>query len=116
MKLKRSSGVLCHITSFPGPCGTGTLGRDAFDFIDLMAHGGFSYLQILPVGPVSPSMGWSPYSSVSAFAGNELFINTESMAAERWMLARGWRRCVTKAASARSARSQAMGITTKMAI
>ena len=84
MKLKRSSGVLCHITSFPGPCGTGTLGRDAFDFIDLMAHGGFSYLQILPVGPVSPSMGWSPYSSVSAFAGNELFINTESMAAERW--------------------------------
>ena len=84
MKLRRSAGILCHITSLPGRYGTGTLGQEAYDFIDLIAAGGFSYLQILPVGPVSPAMGWSPYSSISAFAGNELFISTESMAAERW--------------------------------
>ncbi|NLV66049.1 MAG: 4-alpha-glucanotransferase, partial [Spirochaetes bacterium] len=84
MKLKRSAGILCHITSLPGRYGTGTLGQEAYDFIDLVAGGGFSYIQILPVGPVSPSMGWSPYSSVSAFAGNELFISPDIMASEKW--------------------------------
>lgn len=41
-------------------------------------------MQVLPVGSVSPAMGWSPYSSISAFAGNELFINTELLTTERW--------------------------------
>ncbi len=84
MQTGRTSGILCHITSLPGRYGTGTLGQEAFDFLDLAATGGFSWMQILPVGPVSPSMGWSPYSSISAFAGNELFISTDSLAAERW--------------------------------
>jgi len=88
MELERSAGVLLHITSLPGKYGTGTMGDEAYEFIDLIHDGGFRYWQILPVGPVSRSMGWSPYSSASAFAGNELFISIDSLQRERWFKSR----------------------------
>lgn len=84
MELKRSCGVLLHITSLPGKYGTGTLGDEAYEFIDLLAENGVSYWQILPTGPVSDSMCYSPYSSLSAFAGNELFINIERIINKKW--------------------------------
>ncbi|MCP4147049.1 MAG: 4-alpha-glucanotransferase [bacterium] len=85
MKLKRSSGLLMHITSLPGEHGIGTMGKEAYEFVDLMVQGGQKYWQILPTGPVSSTFSYSPYSSTSSFAGNYLFINIPMLQKESWM-------------------------------
>jgi len=85
MKIKRNSGLLMHITSLPGKYGIGTMGKEAFEFVDLLVEGGQKYWQILPTGPVSSAFGYSPYSAVSTFAGNFLFINLEMLQKEEWM-------------------------------
>ncbi len=84
MKFERSSGILLHITSLPGRYGIGTLGPEAEDFAELLGKAGMSYWQILPIGPVEASLGYSPYASSSAFAGNWLIISIEKLAEEKW--------------------------------
>jgi 4-alpha-glucanotransferase len=74
----RSSGVLLHPTSLPGPHGIGDLGRTAVDFIDRLAAGGQRLWQILPLGPTG--YGNSPYQGLSAFAGNPLLISLDTLA------------------------------------
>jgi len=76
---QRSSGILLHVTSLPGPYGIGDLGS-AFKFVDFLKASGQSYWQILPLGPTSPVFGNSPYMSFSAFAGNPLLISPELLA------------------------------------
>lgn len=76
----RSCGTLLHITSLPSKYGIGTLGKEAFHFIDFLKESGQSYWQILPVGPTS--IGDSPYQSFSAFAGNPLMIDLEELIEE----------------------------------
>ena len=71
--MKRSSGILLPIASLPSPCGIGTLGREAYEFVDFLAGAGQSWWQILPAGPTS--YGDSPYQSFSTFAGNPYFID-----------------------------------------
>ena len=85
MKLKRSSGLLLHISSLPGRHGIGTMGKEAYRFIDQLAEGGQKYWQILPTGPVSSVFGYSPYASLSSFAGNYLFINLEMLQKEDFL-------------------------------
>jgi 4-alpha-glucanotransferase len=85
MKLKRSSGILMHVTSLPGKHGIGTLGKEAHEFVDLLKAGEQRYWQTLPLSPVSPTFGYSPYSPLSSFAGNYLFINLEMLQKEEWM-------------------------------
>ena len=75
MHNQRSSGVLLHLTSLPGPFGIGTLGKSAFEFIDFLGAAGQGHWQILPYGPVSDIFDNSPYMSLSAFAGNPLLID-----------------------------------------
>ena len=84
MKLERSCGMLLHITSLPGPFGTGTLGPEAFRFAELLHEGGQSYWQVLPIGPVSATLGYSPYAATSTFAGNPLFISLEKLREHPW--------------------------------
>ena len=84
MKFERSCGVLLHITSLPGRFGTGTLGPEAYEFARLLAAGGQSYWQVLPIGPVMSALGCSPYSSPSTFAGNPLFISLEMLRERCW--------------------------------
>lgn len=84
MKLKRSSGLLLHITSLPGPFGTGTLGQEAYDFADFCARSGFAYWQVLPLSPVTSTFGYSPYSSHSAFALNPLFLSLVDCCNRDW--------------------------------
>ena len=48
----RTSGILTHITSLPGSEGIGTLGNDAFRFIDFLSSTNQKVWQILPLGPV----------------------------------------------------------------
>src|SRR5687767_5785004 len=69
---RRSSGVLLHPTSLPGP-GIGDLGEGADRFIDWLAHAGQSFWQILPL--VEVDAGGSPYNGLSALAGNTLLIS-----------------------------------------
>ena len=74
---KRFAGILAHISSLPGKYGTGDLGDEAYRFADLLSENGQSYWQILPVNPADKGYGYSPYSSISAFAGNLMFINPD---------------------------------------
>jgi len=72
----RTSGVLLHLSSLPGPHGIGDLGPSARSFADFLARAGQRWWQMLPVGPVG--YGDSPYSARSAFAGNPLFIDLDA--------------------------------------
>ena len=74
----RHSGVLLHPTSLAGPQPIGTLGQEAYDFIDWLVEAGQSVWQILPLGPTS--FGNCPYSCYSAFAGNPLLISFAKLA------------------------------------
>ncbi|MDB4989057.1 MAG: 4-alpha-glucanotransferase [Myxococcaceae bacterium] len=77
---ERGSGVLLHLTSLPGPHGNGDLGPEARAFVDFLQRAGQRWWQLLPVNPVGP--GYSPYSGVSAFAGNPLLIDLRNLVAE----------------------------------
>ena len=74
---QRRSGVLLHITSLPSSYGIGNLGPAAYEFADFMKKSGLTYWQILPLNPVEEASGFSPYSGLSAFAGNPLLISPE---------------------------------------
>ena len=76
----RSSGVLMHITSLPGPYGVGTMGKQAYAFVDFLHSAGQSFWQILPLNPTG--YGDSPYQSCSAFAGNHYLIDLDALAEE----------------------------------
>ncbi len=73
----RRSGILLHPTSLPGPQPIGSLGQEAYDFIDFLVATGQSVWQLLPLGPTG--FGNCPYSSYSAFAGNPLLINLQRL-------------------------------------
>jgi len=75
--MKRSSGILLHPTSFPGPYGCGDLGESSKFIIDWLKKAGQTILQILPIGPTG--YGDSPYQSFSAFAGNPYFISFDEL-------------------------------------
>src|SRR6478736_5022994 len=63
----RRAGVLLHPTSMPGGGANGTIGAEAWRFVDWLRAGGFSVWQTLPIGPVD-SYG-SPYCQRSTYAG-----------------------------------------------
>ena len=79
----RSSGILLHPTSLPGPFGVGDLGPEAFRFADWLAAAGQRLWQVLPLGPVG--YGESPYQLFSAFAGNPLLISPELLVEEGYL-------------------------------
>ena len=73
----RESGILMHITSLPGPYGVGTMGKQAFAFVDFLAEAGQRCWQILPLNLTG--FGDSPYQSCSTFAGNHYLIDLEQL-------------------------------------
>ena len=77
LKSKRSSGILLHITSLPGPYGIGEIGKEARLFIDNLADMGQQYWQILPTN--NPETCNSPYDTNSAFAQNPFLISLEGL-------------------------------------
>ena len=77
----RCSGILMHISSLPGPYGVGTMGKNAFRFVDFLEDAGQSVWQILPLTPTG--YGDSPYQSCSTFAGNHYLINLEALVEEK---------------------------------
>ena len=73
----RSSGILMHITSLPGKYGVGTMGEQAYKFVDFLKKAGQSSWQILPLTPTG--FGDSPYQSCSTFAGNPYLIDLPTL-------------------------------------
>lgn len=81
---ERQSGVLMHISSLPGRFGIGSLGQEAYNFVDFLVRTKQRYWQILPLG--TTSYGDSPYQSFSAFAGNTHFIDFDVLVEKGWLL------------------------------
>ena len=76
----RKSGILLHIASLPNKYGIGTMGREAYKFVDWLRSAGQSLWQILPLSQTS--FGDSPYQSFSIYAGNPYFISLETLEEE----------------------------------
>lgn len=76
----RSAGVLLHVTSLPSPYGIGTLGKEAYEFVDFLKEAGQTYWQMLPLGPTG--FGNSPYQSLSSYAGNPYLIDLDQLIEE----------------------------------
>jgi 4-alpha-glucanotransferase len=83
MLTERASGVLLHVSSLPSRGGVGDLGPAAYAFADFLAAAKQQYWQVLPLTPTG--YGNSPYSALSAFAGNALFISIETLAQQGWL-------------------------------
>ncbi|HEY9843233.1 MAG TPA: 4-alpha-glucanotransferase [Candidatus Obscuribacterales bacterium] len=79
----RSSGILMHPTSLPGPYGIGDLGEYAYSFIDFLTATGQKLWQVMPLGPTG--YGDSPYACLSAFAGNPLLISPRKLVEEGFL-------------------------------
>jgi 4-alpha-glucanotransferase len=73
--IPRSSGILLHPTSLPGPFGIGDLGPVAYRWVETLAAMKQSWWQVLPLGPTGD--GDSPYQSFSAFAGSVNLLSPE---------------------------------------
>ena len=82
-KLRRSSGVLLHITSLPNKYGLGTFSSACYDFINFLARGGFTTWQVLPFAECG--YGLSPYSAISSFAINKYLIDLTEFLSEEEM-------------------------------
>lgn len=85
MPLDRSSGLLLHISSLDSVGGIGDFGPAAYAFADFLAAGKQRLWQVLPLNPVG--YGSSPYSCISAFAGNPLLISLEKLVEWGWLTA-----------------------------
>ena len=84
MNTERVSGVLLHITSLPSYGGVGDLGPAAYGFVDFLVSAKQRVWQVLPLSPTG--YGSSPYSALSAFAGNPVLISLERLVEQGWLL------------------------------
>jgi 4-alpha-glucanotransferase len=83
MTQERLSGVLLHVTSLPSHGGVGDFGPAAYAFVDFLVTAKQRLWQVLPLNPTG--YGSSPYSALSAFAGNPLLISLEFLARDGWI-------------------------------
>ncbi|HXE07083.1 MAG TPA: 4-alpha-glucanotransferase [Acidobacteriaceae bacterium] len=83
MNSSRMSGVLLHVTSLPSYGGVGDFGPAAYAFVDFLAAAKQRLWQVLPLSPTG--YGSSPYSALSAFAGNPILISLERLVDEGWL-------------------------------
>ena len=79
--MDRSSGVLMAMSSLPGNYGIGSMGKNAYKFVDFLRDSGQKYWQLLPLCPTS--YGDSPYSSFSTFAGNPYLIDLDLLVKDK---------------------------------
>lgn len=75
--MKRTSGILMHISSLPNKYGIGTFGKEAYDFVDFLNNSHISIWQILPLNLTS--YGDSPYQSPSNYGFNYYFIDLDTL-------------------------------------
>ena len=70
-----NSGVLMHLSALPSPYGIGTLGYEAYRFVDFLKASNQKYWQLLPLVPLGE--GNSPYKSSSCYAGEILYLDLD---------------------------------------
>ncbi|MEO6324666.1 MAG: 4-alpha-glucanotransferase [Thermoanaerobaculia bacterium] len=75
MSANRAAGLLLHPTSLPGRFGVGDFGPEADAFLDWAVLAGQKIWQVMPLGPTG--FHDSPYSCLSAFAGNPFLISPQ---------------------------------------
>lgn len=78
MQLKgnvKKCGLLLSVTSLPSNHGIGSLGEEAYKFIDFLKETNQDFWQMLPINPIGK--GNSPYSAISSFAGEILLIDLD---------------------------------------
>jgi 4-alpha-glucanotransferase len=80
---KRRAGILLHITSLPSSERQGTLGEDAYHFVNFLQKTGIKVWQTLPLG-VTHADG-SPYQCLSAHAGNPTLIDLDDLVKKGWL-------------------------------
>lgn len=69
----RKAGILLHISSLPSDYGIGTIGKEAFEFVDFLKKSEQRIWQVLPLNPTD--FNNSPYQGSSVFAGNPLLVD-----------------------------------------
>ena len=74
-------GILLPIFSLPNKYGIGTLGKQAYKFIDFLKQAKQDLWQILPTNPTS--YGDSPYQSFSVYAQNPYFIDLDLLVKDK---------------------------------
>lgn len=72
---RRSAGVLLHVTSLPSKYGIGDLGPAAHRWVEWLAKAKQTWWQVLPLNP--PDDSDSPYSALSAYAGNPYLVSPD---------------------------------------
>ena len=75
--MRRKSGVLLNVSSLMGEYGIGGFSKNTLTFFETMLDMSFKVWQVLPITTIG--LGNSPYSGVSAFAGNYLYIDPDHM-------------------------------------
>lgn len=78
----RKAGILLPIFSLPSNYGIGSLGKEAYNFIDFLVRTGQSVWQILPLTSTNPDDFYSPYKTNGAFSGNYDLIDIDLLIEE----------------------------------
>ncbi len=73
----RNFGILLPVSSLPSGEGIGTLGTEAYNFVDFLSESGGKIWQVLPLNPTN--YGDSPYQSCSSNALNYYFIDLQQL-------------------------------------
>ena len=81
IKKSRKAGILMPIFSLPSNYGIGSLGKEAYKFVDFLVEAKQTYWQILPIGQTS--YGDSPYQTFSSYAGNPYFIDLDLLVEDK---------------------------------
>lgn len=80
MNDNKDLGVLLHISSLPGRYGIGTMGKEAYAFVDFLSGMNFGWWQVLPL--VQTGYGDSPYQSAYSGSGNPYLIDLKMLQEE----------------------------------
>lgn len=71
--MTKNFGILLPLSSIPTREPVGTMGLEAYGFLEFLKAGGATHWQMLPIHPVDEV--FSPYASYSAFAGEVSYID-----------------------------------------
>lgn len=71
----RETGILMPVSSLPSRTGVGELGKETYEFLDVLKAAGVKIWQVLPMNPLG--YGNSPYQPYSSCAGDELYLSLD---------------------------------------
>ena len=78
MDIKKSSGLIFHPTSLPSKYGIGDLGKESYEFVNLLSQSKTKIWQVLPLG-ITDNVEFSPYSSKSSILGNPYIVSLDNI-------------------------------------